>query len=51
MGLLGEPRHLGKSAKPETRAGKVQTHEDSQKTTQQSNKIETDRSQRKEKDR
>lgn len=34
MGLLGESQNLGKSAKSEAREGKIQTHEDAEKTTQ-----------------
>lgn len=51
MGLLGELWYLGKSAQPGTKAGKVQTPEDAQKTTQQSNEIETGKIQGKGKDR
>lgn len=50
MGLLGESQNLGKSAKSGTRAGKVQTHEDAEKTTQ-FNEREMGNMQRKEKGR
>lgn len=50
MGLLGESQYLGKSAKSGTRAGKVQTHEDVEKTTQ-FNEREMSNMQRKEKGR
>lgn len=50
MGLLGESQNLAKCAKSGMRAGKIQTHEDAEKTTK-FNESETCKIQRKEKDR